>query len=114
MRPDASDGAGGPAPEQEPAREPAAGPDLQRPAGATARPAGGLRRAVPPPATLTGREQEIARLVLTGLTYKEIGAQLFISDKTVEHHVARIRRRLGATSRRELFGQLTAMVGPAS
>ena len=34
--------------------------------------------------------------MLTGLTYKEIGAQLFISAKTVEHHMARIRRRLGA------------------
>jgi DNA-binding CsgD family transcriptional regulator len=50
--------------------------------------------------------------VLTGLTYKEIGAQLFISAKTVEHHVARIRRRLGATSRRELFGHLQVMLAP--
>lgn len=65
-----------------------------------------------PPATLSTREQEIARRVLTGLTYKEIGAQLFISAKTVEHHVARIRRRVGATSRRELFGHLHVMLGP--
>ena len=63
-----------------------------------------------PDATLSAREQEIARRVLTGLTYKEIGAQLFISAKTVEHHMARIRRRLGAQSRRELFGQLRAML----
>jgi DNA-binding CsgD family transcriptional regulator len=61
---------------------------------------------------LSAREQEIARRVLTGLTYKEIGAQLFISAKTVEHHMARIRRRLGATSRRELFGQLQIMLNP--
>jgi DNA-binding CsgD family transcriptional regulator len=65
-----------------------------------------------PDATLSAREQEIARQVLTGLTYKEIGAQLFISAKTVEHHMARIRRRLGATSRRELFGQLQDMLNP--
>ena len=64
----------------------------------------------PPDATLSAREQEIARRVLTGLTYKEIGAQLFISAKTVEHHMARIRRRLGAQSRRELFGQLQVML----
>ena len=63
-----------------------------------------------PGATLSAREQEIARRVLTGLTYKEIGAQLFISAKTVEHHMARIRRRLGAQSRRELFGQLQVML----
>jgi DNA-binding CsgD family transcriptional regulator len=65
-----------------------------------------------PAAILSAREQEIARRVLTGLTYKEIGAQLFISAKTVEHHMARIRRRLGATSRRELFGQLQVMLHP--
>jgi DNA-binding CsgD family transcriptional regulator/tetratricopeptide (TPR) repeat protein len=76
-------------------------------------PANGHGRAGPPPdVTLSAREQEIARRVLTGLTYKEIGAQLFISAKTVEHHMARIRRRLGATSRRELFGQLQAMLNP--
>jgi DNA-binding CsgD family transcriptional regulator/tetratricopeptide (TPR) repeat protein len=63
-----------------------------------------------PDAILSAREQEIARQVLTGLTYKEIGAQLFISAKTVEHHMARIRRRLGAQSRRELFGQLQVML----
>jgi len=53
---------------------------------------------------------EIEPQVLTGLTYKEIGGQLFISAKTVEHHMARIRRRLGAQSRRELFGQLQVML----
>ena len=73
-------------------------------------PAGHDRPTAVPDATLSAREQEIARQVLTGLTYKEIGAQLFISAKTVEHHMARIRRRLGATSRRELFGQLQVML----
>jgi DNA-binding CsgD family transcriptional regulator len=73
-------------------------------------PAGHDRPVNVPEATLSAREQEIARQVLTGLTYKEIGAQLFISAKTVEHHMARIRRRLGATSRRELFGQLQDML----
>jgi DNA-binding CsgD family transcriptional regulator/tetratricopeptide (TPR) repeat protein len=76
------------------------------------RAAGSQHPGVPLAATLSTREQEIARRVLTGLTYKEIGAQLFISSKTVEHHVARIRRRLGATSRRELFGHLQVMLAP--
>lgn len=59
---------------------------------------------------LTGRELEIGELILAGLTYRQIGERLFLSEKTVEHHVARIRRRLGVGSRRELFGRLRALV----
>ena len=61
--------------------------------------------------TLSAREREVARLVLAGLTHKQIGARLYISAKTVEHHVARIRQRLGSTSRGELFAQLRELVG---
>ena len=117
VRPDGSAQAGHPAPVAVP--EPAVpGGDPPRQAevpprpGGSPRPAGSQHLGVPPAATLSTREQEIARRVLTGLTYKEIGAQLFISAKTVEHHVARIRRRLGATSRRELFGHLQVMLAP--
>ena len=53
----------------------------------------------------------MAELLLTGLTYRDIGAQLYISAKTVEHHVARIRRRLGAQSRSEMLSMLRAMLG---
>ncbi|MEU8901585.1 LuxR C-terminal-related transcriptional regulator [Nocardia sp. NPDC048505] len=60
-------------------------------------------------AVLSEREREVAELVLLGLTYREIGARLYISAKTVEHHVARIRRRIGATSRSELLSMLRAM-----
>ncbi|NMH82416.1 helix-turn-helix transcriptional regulator, partial [Pseudonocardia xinjiangensis] len=88
-----------------------------------ARQAGGQPPAVPdpdlPPATgdegpLSGREREVAALVLEGLTYKEIGEQLFISAKTVEHHVARMRQRLGSSSRGELFAHLRQIVGNAA
>ncbi|MFF2553846.1 LuxR C-terminal-related transcriptional regulator [Nocardia sp. NPDC058058] len=58
---------------------------------------------------LSEREREVAELVLLGLTYREIGARLYISAKTVEHHVARIRRRIGASSRSELLSMLRAM-----
>ncbi|WP_028479523.1 LuxR C-terminal-related transcriptional regulator [Nocardia sp. CNY236] len=58
---------------------------------------------------LSDREREVAELVLLGLTYREIGARLYISAKTVEHHVARIRRRVGARSRSELLSMLRAM-----
>jgi DNA-binding CsgD family transcriptional regulator len=63
------------------------------------------------PGQLSEREREVAVLVLQGLTYKQIGEQLFISAKTVEHHVARMRQRLGSTSRGELFAQLRQVVG---
>ncbi|ONM49475.1 hypothetical protein B0T44_11960 [Nocardia donostiensis] len=66
-------------------------------------------RAPDPTARLSDREREVAELVLLGLTYREIGARLYISAKTVEHHVARIRRRIGARSRSELLSMLRAM-----
>ncbi|QIS06696.1 LuxR family transcriptional regulator [Nocardia brasiliensis] len=62
-----------------------------------------------PTTILSEREREVAELVLLGLTYREIGARLYISAKTVEHHVARIRRRIGARSRSELLSMLRAM-----
>ena len=81
---------------------------------AEARP--GPRPPVAAPATtsdgpLSDREREVAELVLTGMTYKEIGEQLFISAKTVEHHVARMRQRLGSGSRGELLAHLRSVVG---
>lgn len=73
-------------------------------------------RGIPPrPAStqLSEREREVAELLLQGLPYRDIGAQLFISAKTVEHHVARIRRRLGAESRSEMLSMLRAQLGSA-
>jgi len=58
---------------------------------------------------LTEREQEVADLVLAGLTYRQVGEKLFISAKTVEHHMARIRHRLGCASRGELLAKLRSM-----
>ncbi|MFI6762561.1 LuxR C-terminal-related transcriptional regulator [Micromonospora sp. NPDC050417] len=55
---------------------------------------------------LSDREQEVADLVLAGLTYKQIGDRLFISAKTVEHHVARMRQRLNCANRSELLNRL--------
>ena len=61
---------------------------------------------------LSDREREVAELLLLGMPYRDIGSQLFISAKTVEHHVARIRRRLGAESRSEMLSMLRAMLAP--
>jgi hypothetical protein len=43
-----------------------------------------------------------------GLTQKEIGARLYISPKTLEQHVARLRRKLAATNRAGLVAALRA------
>jgi DNA-binding CsgD family transcriptional regulator len=73
-----------------------------------------LERGVVPSFTaLSERERQVAALVVGGLTHKEIGAQLFISPKTVEHHVAKIRQRVGATSRAELLSELRTLLSVA-
>jgi DNA-binding CsgD family transcriptional regulator len=65
-----------------------------------------------PPTAATGslsaREREVAALVVAGQTYREIGSRLFISAKTVEHHVSRMRQRLDASSRSDLIARLRA------
>jgi DNA-binding CsgD family transcriptional regulator len=55
---------------------------------------------------LSARERQVARLVLDGLTYREIGDTIFVSPRTAEHHIARIRRQLGAANRAELLAKL--------
>jgi predicted ATPase/DNA-binding CsgD family transcriptional regulator len=61
------------------------------------------RRAEPPPpaadALLTGREAEVLRLLVDGLTDRQIAAALFISRPTASKHVASILGKLGADSR---------------
>lgn len=68
------------------------------------------RRPRPVSTALSDREREVAELLLRGMPYRDIGGQLFISAKTVEHHVARIRRRLGAESRSEMLSMLRALM----
>jgi DNA-binding CsgD family transcriptional regulator len=62
----------------------------------------------PEDAHLSQRERDVAALVVAGQTYREIGARLYISAKTVEHHVSRMRQRLGANSRSDLIARLQA------
>ena len=47
--------------------------------------------------------------MLAGLTYKQVAERLYISAKTVEHHMARIRQRLGCTDRRDLLARLRTL-----
>ena len=48
---------------------------------------------------LTPREVEVLTLVAVGRTNREIGAELFVSEKTAGVHVSNILRKLGVTSR---------------
>jgi DNA-binding CsgD family transcriptional regulator len=50
---------------------------------------------------LSRREIEVVRLLGEGLTNKGIGERLFISPKTVEHHLSRIYSKLEVTTRAE-------------
>ena len=56
---------------------------------------------------LRQRETEVARLVADGLSNKEIGARLFISERTVESHVRSIMNKLGFNSRAQIAGWIT-------
>lgn len=60
------------------------------------------KRATQPADELTSHELHIARLVATGATSREVGAQLFLSPRTIETHLRNIFRKLGITSRRQL------------
>ncbi|MGI6037018.1 MAG: response regulator transcription factor [Limnochordia bacterium] len=53
-------------------------------------------------AKLTAREREIVVLVASGLTNKEIGATLFVSEHTVKNHISNIYRKLGIDERTKL------------
>jgi DNA-binding NarL/FixJ family response regulator len=52
------------------------------------------------PRGLTAREQEILQLLAHGHSNEEISARLFISVRTVEHHVSAILGKLGASTRK--------------
>ena len=60
------------------------------------------KRTAQPTDALTAQELHIARLVATGATSREVGAQLFLSHRTIEAHLRHIFRKLGITSRRQL------------
>jgi DNA-binding NarL/FixJ family response regulator len=54
------------------------------------------------PSPLSPRELEVARLVARGLTNKQIGETLFVSERTAENHVQHILLKLGFSNRSQV------------
>jgi DNA-binding NarL/FixJ family response regulator len=60
-----------------------------------------VNRSTPVVEPLTEREREVLQLAARGLTNKQIGAKLKISDRTAQNHLANIFGKLGVASRTE-------------
>ena len=69
--------------------------------GARAVPRGPRATTKANPANLTPRELEVLALVAQGLRNAEVAARLVLSERTVDHHVASILRKLGVRGRAE-------------
>ena len=54
------------------------------------------------------REAEIAHLIADGLSNKQIGARLFISEPTVDSHIRKIMNKLGVNTRARIAAWLAS------
>jgi DNA-binding NarL/FixJ family response regulator len=77
-----------------------AGAELGRVSGRRAAPAGAL----------TVSERRVAELVASGLSNKEVAAQMFVTVHTVEAHLSSAYAKLGIRSRTQLAGRIHARV----
>ncbi|WP_320671017.1 helix-turn-helix transcriptional regulator [Patulibacter defluvii] len=60
---------------------------------------------------LTARERAVCDLVAAGRTNREVAAELFLSPRTVEHHLRMAYRKLGVRSRTELAARRAGALG---
>lgn len=72
---------------------------------------GSRRDFSPGQSDLTFREREVAKLLVTGATNKEIAMELSLSEKTVKGHMTALFRKLGVRSRLRLALLLSQFVG---
>lgn len=63
------------------------------------------------PAGLTARQADVLRLVADGLSNGEIAERLFISPKTVEHHISAIFAKLGVATRAQAMVRAAELTG---
>jgi DNA-binding CsgD family transcriptional regulator len=75
--------------------------DDQADAAATERAGGSVQ-------PLSNREADVARLLADGLTNRQIGARLYISERTVDSHVRNILNKLGFASRAQVAAWITS------
>lgn len=76
---------------------------------------GGRRRKSADRQGLTSQEARVARLAAEGLTNSQIATHLYISAKTVDHHLSAAYEKLGISSRRDLMlksSELAELLGP--
>jgi len=66
------------------------------------------------PDSLTARQMEVLTLVAQGLTYKEVGARLHLTERTVKYHMGEILQRLHLKSRAQVMkhARVTGLVKP--
>ena len=76
--------------------------------------AGQPRRPVPRPAGLSERECEVLGLIARGMATKQVARQLGISPKTCDHHIQRMYRKTGLSTRAgaTLFALEHGLIGP--
>ncbi len=73
-----------------------------RSAAVVARSIAGEGAGAPAPPQLSGREREVVKLITEGLSNREIGAAIFLSESTVKYHVRHIMRKLDVRHRAEV------------
>lgn len=64
---------------------------------------------IPADGHLTSRQVQVLTLAARGLTYKEIGAKLFLSERTIKYHMGEIIERLHLENRRQAIDYARAM-----